>query len=84
MHDVHAADAILKVVLAEAKKNKLKKVNTITIELGSIIEHGEEINPSNLKFNLKMLGEGTLAEGALIEIKKTAGHIWKLVSIDGE
>ena len=84
MHDVHAANAILKLVLDEARKNNLKKINIITIELGSIVEHGEEINPLNLKFNLRLLAKNTPAEEARIEIKKTTGVTWKLVSIDGE
>ena len=94
MHDIHAANAILKIVLAEAKKSNLKKINIITIELGSIIEHGEEINPLNLKFNLRLLAKNTPAEHARIEIsarggsafggKKTSGPTWKLVSIDGD
>ena len=84
MHDVHAANQILKIVLDEAQKNSLKKVNIISVELGSIIEHGEEINPLNLKFNLRLLAKNTPAEQARIEITKTTGPTWKLVSIDGE
>ena len=84
MHDLHAADHILQHVIEAAEKNKLKKVTKITIELGSVIEHGEEINASNLKFLIEKLAEKSVAAGAKIEIKKIRGADWKLVSIDGE
>jgi Zn finger protein HypA/HybF involved in hydrogenase expression len=83
MHDLHAADKILKLVLDKANENKLLQVKKIVIELGSIIEHGQEINPENLVFNLKLLAEHTPAKGAEIEIKKVDGNIWKLVEIEG-
>ena len=84
MHDLHAADHILQHVIEAAEENKLKKVTKITVELGRVVEHGEEINASNLKFLLTKLAEKTIAAGAKIEIKKIPGADWKLVSIDGE
>ena len=84
MHDLHAADHILQHVIEEAEKNKLKKVTNITVELGRVIEHGEEINASNLKFLLKNLADKTIAAGAKIEIKTVPGPTWKLVSINEE
>ncbi|MFA6215643.1 MAG: hydrogenase/urease maturation nickel metallochaperone HypA [Patescibacteria group bacterium] len=84
MHDLHAADQILKLVLENANKNELSKVTKIIIELGSMVEHGEEINASNLAFNLKLLAKNTPAEGAKIEIKKVKSQSWKLVEIEGD
>ncbi|MFA6382702.1 MAG: hydrogenase/urease maturation nickel metallochaperone HypA [Candidatus Buchananbacteria bacterium] len=84
MHDLHAADQILKLVLEKANENKLSKVTKIIIELGSMVEHGEEINADNLAFNLKLLAKNTPAEGAKIEIKKVQGQSWKLVEIEGD
>ena len=84
MHDLHVADQIFRLVLAEAEKNKLKKVAQINIELGSVLEHGANIEPENLKFNIEMLSRGTLAQGAAVTIQPTAGSAWKLVSISGE
>jgi len=84
MHDLHAADLILKLVLEKALENKLKSVKKIVLELGSIVEHGAEINPENLDFNLKLLSANTLAAMAEIEIKTVKGNSWKLVEIEGE
>lgn len=84
MHDLHAADKILKIVLDQANENKLFKVTKIVIELGSVVEHSEEINSENLEFNLKLLSKNTPAKNAEIIIKKTKGKSWKLVEIEGE
>ena len=43
MHDFHLADSIYKAIIEEAQKNNLKKISHIVIELGSIVEHGEEV-----------------------------------------
>lgn len=83
MHDLHEADKIMKVVLQHAEKNNLSKVTKIVIELGSVVEHGDEINQENLEANLKVLGENTLAEGAEILITKTKTDFWELKEIEG-
>jgi len=83
MHDLHVADKIQHLVLEEALKSDLKQVKLINIDLGSVVEHGADINPENLEFNLQMLLKGTLAEGAKIKINKVAGNTWELVSIAG-
>ncbi|MBU0732301.1 hydrogenase maturation nickel metallochaperone HypA [Patescibacteria group bacterium] len=84
MHDLHEADRIFKIALEQAKISGLKNIKSITIELGTLIEHGEEISPENLEFNLKMLAEGTIAEGWQINIIKTKGESWILKEIEGE
>ncbi len=84
MHDLHAADQILKLVLTQANAHGLLKVKGIVVELGSMVEHGEEINPDNLIFNLKLLAKNTPAEAMTITINKVQGHNWKLVEIEGD
>ncbi|MBD3282380.1 MAG: hypothetical protein GF387_02110 [Candidatus Portnoybacteria bacterium] len=82
MHDWHLAEQVLKTVLDYAKENNLKKISKIDLELGSITEHGEEIMPENLKHNIKALSQKTILKDAEINIKRTKGDIWKLVSIE--
>jgi len=76
------ANEILKTVLEYAKKNGFKKVSRVEIELGSLVDHDEEILAENLIFNFKNLSKNTLAETAELEIKKIKGENWKLVSIE--
>jgi Zn finger protein HypA/HybF involved in hydrogenase expression len=84
MHDLHFANKILSLTLEEARKNNLKKISRIKIELGEIIEHGQRISPENLEFNLKMLAKGSLAENAKIEIRSVKGEAFRLKEIIGE
>ena len=86
MHDLHLADKIHKLVLEKAKENNCQKVSEIVIELGFIKEHGEDVLPENLEFNLKMLNEKSIADGAKIIIKKIDGKkdYWNLKEIIGE
>ena len=85
MHDFHAADEILKMVLTNAAKNNLKKVDKVVVELGHVVEHGEEILEDNLKFNINMLAKGSIAQGADIEVIKVRGmRGYRLKEIEGE
>lgn len=84
MHDLHLADQILKIALEYAQKNALKKINSIKIELGDIVEHGERILPENLRFNFKMLAKNTPAQEAELIIKPIQGEIWRLIEIEGD
>lgn len=84
MHDFHLADIIYKTIRDYAAENHLKKITQATIELGSVVEHGEEILPANLEFNIKMLAENGPAAGLKININKTVGDSWVLKEIEGE
>lgn len=83
MHDLHEANKILKIILEYARQNKLKKVTKAMIELGSVIEHGDEISPENLEFNILMLARNTVADGLKLEIRKVKGESWVLKQIEG-
>ena len=83
MHDWYLANEILKTVLEYAKKNGFRNVSRVRIELGSIIEHDEEISSENLIYNFKLLAEKTIAKDAKLEINKIRGDSWKLLDIEG-
>ena len=84
MHDIHAANQMLKTALEYAQKNKLKKINSMTIELGKIIEHDELITPDNLKYNIKLISKNTAAENCKIIVDLKNNNELKLVEINGE
>lgn len=83
MHDWYLANEILKTVLEYAEKNGFKNVTKVEIELGSLIEHGQEILSENLIHNFKLLAEKTIAKDAELEIKRVKGDIWKVLDIEG-
>lgn len=84
MHDFHLADTIYNTIMDYAAKNNLKKITKAVIELGIIVEHGQEILPENLEFNIKMLSEGGIAEGIELKITFLTGDSWILKEIEGE
>jgi Zn finger protein HypA/HybF involved in hydrogenase expression len=84
MHDLHEANKILKLILEKAKEAKLKKVNKIVIGLGQIVEHGQTITAENLKFNLNLISEGSIAQGAEVVVNNSKNDHWKLVEIEGD
>ena len=84
MHDIHAANQMLKTALEYAQKNKLKKISSMTIELGKIIEHDELITPDNLKYNIKLISKNTAAENCKIIVDLKNNNELKLVEINGE
>jgi Zn finger protein HypA/HybF involved in hydrogenase expression len=84
MHDLHLANQILKIALEYANKNGLSKINSITIELGDIAEHGEKILPENLNFNFKLLAKNTIAQDAELKIIPIKEEAWRLKEIEGK
>ncbi len=84
MHDIHAANQMLKTALEYAKKNKLRKISSMTIELGKIVEHNELITCDNLKYNIGLISKNTPAENCEIIVNQNDSNELKLVEIDGE
>jgi len=78
MHDFHLANQIVKTAKEHARKNNLWQINKIVIELGNIVEHGENIKPENLKYNINLFLP------CQVKIKKIRGDKWRLVSIEGK
>jgi len=73
MHDLHLANQIVKLAKEHAKG---KPVKIISLELGDILEHGENITPENLKYNINLL-----LPGVNVNIKKIEGDSWRLMDI---
>ncbi len=84
MHDLHEANKILKIILEYAKENNLQKVSRAVINLGIIEEHGQEISPENIEFNINVLAKGTVAENIELVINKVKSESWELKEIEGE
>lgn len=84
MHDLHAADVVLKMALESANKHGFTKINEIEVDLGTVVEHGAEILPENLEFNIKSLARGTIAANTKVKINKVNGSQVILKAIDGD
>lgn len=84
MHDLVAAQDIVKAAVQTAKKNKLKKITSIVVKLGTIVEHNQEILPSNLQFNFELVKRNTIADQARLIIKPGKGRELAVIEVRGE
>lgn len=84
MHDIHAARQILKTALEYAQKNKLKKISSMTVELGRIVEHNELIVVESLKYNIGLIARNTPAENCKVIVNQKENNKLKLIEIEGE
>jgi len=84
MHDLIASQDILKQAIKIAEKNKLKKITKITVKLGKIVEHNQEIMPENLAFNFELVKKNTIAESAKLVVKKVPGKAVSIAEVQGE
>lgn len=84
MHDFILANEIYKVIESEAGKNKFKKIISVVLELGEIIQHQEKITPQNLIYNLKLVDKNKILEKTNFRVLKRNDDQWQLVEIVGE
>ena len=84
MHDLVAAQDIIKAALATAKENKLKTVDKVTVRLGTIVEHNQELSPENLLFNFNLVKKNTIAEKAKLAIKPGQGRELTITEVQGK
>jgi len=74
MHDLHLANQIVEIAKKYAKGRKIK---SIAVELGDIFEHGENITPENLAYNINLL-----LPDAEVRVAKIKSAAWKLNAIE--
>lgn len=81
MHDISISQAIAETVLKEARDKKARRVLSLKLEIGELTF----LSPEQIRFWLKELFKGTLAEGIKIHIKKILSLIrCKSCSYEGD
>jgi len=86
MHDLMVAKQIYELIVRYAHRNKFTQVKKVDIEVGQVKheDHFDDIEPKNLKKNIKMMAEDPETKGMEIEVKKVKGRGYRLVSIEGD
>ena len=72
MHEVALAEGVLRIVQRAAAANAGARVRTVRIELGALAH----VEPESLAFCFDAVTRGSVAEGATLEITRTAGVAW--------
>jgi len=65
MHSLSMAQDILQAALQEAEKHEAKRIKAISVKVGN----EDFVESDSLQFCLEATAEGTIAEGARIEIE---------------
>lgn len=84
MHDLVAAQDIVKTATQMAKKEKLKSISKIVVRLGKIVAHGEEINQENLQFNFELVKRNTPAQDAQLIINRGNDKELVILEVSGD
>ncbi len=66
MHEMAIAEGILDITLDYARQNDAEKIG----EIGLLIGEMSGVEPEALDFSFRMIAKGTMAEGALLKLKK--------------
>lgn len=74
MHEVALAEGVLRIVMDAARASAATRVHTVWLELGALAH----VEPAALEFCFDAVTRGSVAEGARLEIARTAGAAWCL------
>ena len=72
MHEVALAEGVLRIVMDAARASAATRVHTVWLELGALAH----VEPDALEFCFDAVTRGSVAEGARLEIARTAGAAW--------
>ncbi|MHB1609149.1 MAG: hydrogenase maturation nickel metallochaperone HypA [Acidiferrobacter thiooxydans] len=84
MHELALCEGLLRALEAEAGRNHFRRVTTVWLEIGPLAN----VEPEALRFGFEAASQGTLAEGARLEVVPVAAKAWCLpcggeIAIDG-
>ncbi len=71
MHEISMSEKALTIILDESRKKKIKKIKRVHLVIGSLTL----LNHDQIRFWLKELSKGTIAEGLDVKIKKQDSEI---------
>jgi len=77
MHEFSLATEVIKIAASEAEKNKAIAVSEITIEIGNL----SGIEAEAFESALGLISEGSVLEKARLNIVKTSGKEFRVVSL---
>jgi hydrogenase nickel incorporation protein HypA/HybF len=72
MHEVAIAESLIELIEREALARAFLCVTIVRVQLGAL----GHVEPEALRFCFAAVAEGTLAEGAALEIETVAGEGW--------
>ncbi|MCI4677453.1 hydrogenase maturation nickel metallochaperone HypA [Rhodoblastus acidophilus] len=74
MHEMSLTESVVEILCEEAHRQGFSRVRTVWLEIGEL----SGVEPDAMEFCFDVVTRGTLAEGARLEIVRTAGQGWCL------
>ncbi|MGD0961948.1 MAG: hydrogenase maturation nickel metallochaperone HypA [Methylomonas sp.] len=74
MHEMSLCESVLQILEQQAEAQQYRKVKTVWLEIGAL--SGIEIDA--LRFGFDVVAQGSLADGARLEILVAPGQAWCL------
>lgn len=74
MHEMSLMESVIEIVCDTARQNGASAVKAVRLDVG-VLSH---VNPEALAFCYDAIKRGTIAEDAVLEIKRIAGEGWCL------
>ena len=72
MHEMSLCEGVLQVIEENAAAQKFSKVKTVWLEIGAF----SGVEPEAMSFNFDVVVNGTLADGAKLEMIEVPAHAW--------
>jgi hydrogenase nickel incorporation protein HypA/HybF len=72
MHEMALAEGMLGIVADTARSNGAARVTRVCLEIGALAH----VAPEALRFCFDAVTRGSVAEGAVLEIRTTPGRAW--------
>jgi hydrogenase nickel incorporation protein HypA/HybF len=66
MHEMSIAQSLLDIIIQESKQHQVSRVLAVSLKVGEM----SGVETESLRFCFELITEGTLAEGARLEIEK--------------
>lgn len=74
MHEMSLCESIVQTLEEQARVQQYEKVQLVRLEIGALAG----VEPEALRFGFEVVTQGTLAEGAQLDIVPVAGQAWCL------
>lgn len=70
MHELSLAQGVLEILTEEAARHNVQRIERLSLRVGQL----RAVVPELLRTGLEYAGQGTAAEGAVVEIEQVAGR----------
>ena len=80
MHEFSIIEKLFAIILKQVAQNQLRQVRKVNLQIGEWCQ----LAPDFLQFAFTTIAQGTIAEGAELNIERIAGQEIILESIEGE